>query len=168
MPIADVPNYVPAAVPYFFLDGMTLLLGGFFFYSLARPNTVRNRAQFWAVFVCLLAIILLYTLRLMLSDSAAGQVFTGVMIGLLQAAGLVLTVMYVGGLRASDLAEELRDAAEDFRGQPAKTPIVPLKAEQPRPGPPVVPMPASPAAAEPPRVVIDLPKSPPSERIPLE
>ena len=162
---ATPPPYV---VPIYSLDGMTLLIGAFFLYSLARPSLVKNRSQFWAVFVCLVTIILLYVLRLMFYNSPAGQVFSGVMIGLLQAGGLVLTVMYVGGLRPNEIADALRDTADDFRGgPPAKTPIVPLKGEQPKPRAAAVHPIVTPAPVDPPRVVIDLPKSPP-DRIPLE
>lgn len=158
----DAPVIIQSVLPFYSLDGMTLLLGTFFFYCLAHPERVRNRTQYWAVFGCLLLIILLYTLRLMLSDNATIQVFAGVMIGLLQAAGLVLTVLYVGGLRPSELASELRDAADEFRrgGEPAKPVIVPLTGEQPKPREEPVPPP-------PPRVVIELPKTGPDDRLPL-
>ena len=166
MLLAQATTIIHDVVPIYSLDGMTLLIGAFFFYSLARPSLIKHRSQFWAVFVCLLAIVLLYTLRLMLYNSPAGQVFIGVMIGLLQAGGLVLTVMYVGGLRPDEIAEALRDTADDFRGgPPAKTPIVPLKGEQPKPA--ARPVNQSYPSADPPRVVIDLPKTPP-DRIPLE
>lgn len=166
MLLAETTTMIHDVVPIYSLDGMTLLIGAFFFYSLARPATIKHRSQFWAVFVCLLSIILLYALRLMLYNSPAGQVFTGVMIGLLQAGGLVLTVMYVGGLRTDDIADALRDTADDFRGgPPAKTPIVPLKGEQPIPA--RTPVDRTSPSADPPRVVIDLPRSPP-ERIPVE
>lgn len=158
MILAQATEVVQAVVPFYSLDGMTILLGAFFLYCLAHPERVRYRTQYWASFVVLIAIILLYSLRLMLYNSPAGQVFTGVMIGLLQAGGLVLTVMYVGGLRVSEVASELKDAADDFRraGEPAKPPIVPLTGEQPKPrDEPLAPIPVAPA---PPRVVIELPK----------
>jgi hypothetical protein len=158
MLLADATEYVQAVIPFYSLDGMTLLLGAFFLYCLAHPERVRYRTQYWAAFVLLVTIILLYTLRLMLYNSPGGQVFTGVMIGLLQAGGLVLTVTYVGGLRVADVASELKDAADDFRrgGEPVKPPIVPLTGEQPKHrDEPIVPIPVVPA---PPRVVIELPK----------
>ncbi len=69
---------------------------------------------------------------------------------------------------AETLSDALRETADDFRGgPPAKTPIVPLKAEQPRAHPAAADPVVVPAPAEPPRVVIDLPKSP-SDRLPLE
>lgn len=159
LPLAQAPVYIREVLPFYTLDGMTLLLGAFFFYSLAHPHRVRNRTQFWAVFVVLLLIVLLYALRLMLYNSPAGQVMTGVFIGLLQAGGLVLTVLYVGGLQFGDVAEELKDAADEFRrgGEPAKPPIVPLTGEKPMPRHEPVPA-AEPVSPMPPRVVIDLPK----------
>ncbi|MDB5324473.1 MAG: hypothetical protein JWM57_42 [Phycisphaerales bacterium] len=163
LPLADAPTYVQAVVPIYSLDGMTLLLGAFFLYCLAHPDRVRNRTHYWAAFACLLFIILFYVLRLMLYNSPAGQVFSGVMIGMLQAMGLVLTVMYVGGLRPSEVASELRDATDDFRrgGEPAKPVIIPLTGEQPKAK-------EEPIAPPPPRVVIDLPKATPDGRLPLE
>lgn len=161
LPLAET-TYVSSVLPVYTLDGMTLLLGAFFFYSLAHPHKVRNHTQFWAVFACLLLIVVLYALRLMLYNSPAGQVLTGVLIGMLQAGGLILTVLYVGGLRVSDVAEELRDAAADFRhgGEAAKKPIiVPLTGEKPVPK-------EDPLPPAPPRVVIDLPK-PASDKEPL-
>jgi len=88
--LADAIVYVPAPP---ILDGISLLIGAFFFYSLAHPERVKNRTQFWAVFAVLILLVLFYTLRLMLYNAPGGQVFTGIFIGLLQVAGLVLTVM---------------------------------------------------------------------------
>jgi hypothetical protein len=161
LPLAQVPEYVLTPVPFYSLDGMTLLIGAFFLYSLARPERVNSRTHYWAAFACLLLIVLLYTLRLMLYNTPAAQVVLGVFIGLCQAAGLVLTVMYVGGLRPGEIAGELRDAADDIRrgGEPAKPRIVPITGEKPRP---------KDDDAPPPRVVIDLPKRGPDDRIPLD
>ncbi|MGC4032268.1 MAG: hypothetical protein QM754_11160 [Tepidisphaeraceae bacterium] len=167
MLLAEAPTYVQDVVPIYSLDGMTLLIGGFWFWCLARPQRIKNQTQFWAVFFCLLLIVLMYTLRLMFYNSPLGQVFCGVMIGLLQLAGLVVTVMYYGGLKATDVASELREAADDLRnsGEPEKQVIVPITPATPH-VPPAVKVPP---AEEPPRVVIDLPKKPPTdERLPLE
>ncbi|HEX8325734.1 MAG TPA: hypothetical protein VF595_17650 [Tepidisphaeraceae bacterium] len=166
MPLAQSTTYVQTVLPFFMFDGMTLLLGTFFFYCLAHPQRIRSRTPFWGVFGCLLLIVLLYTLRLMLYTSPAGQVLTGVVIGLLQAGGLVLTVLYVGGLRVGEMADELKNAA-DFRhgGETAKSAVTPSSGEPATPrGEPTAavprsePMSPTPAAAAPPRVVIDLPK----------
>ena len=166
--LADADLYVaPAPI----LDGMSLLIGAFFFYCLANPSRVKNRTQFWAVFAVLVLIVLFYTLRLMLYNSAAGQVFTGVFIGMLQVAGLVLTVMYAGGLSLRDLGDELSDAADEFRrGEPAKPVIVPLTGAVPKPK--ANPMRDEPrinlVQPPPPRVSIELPKDPAEPRIPLD
>ena len=161
LPLALVPEYVHTIVPVYSLDGMTLLIGAFFFLCLAQPERIKSRTHFWAVFACLLLITLFYVLRLMLYNSPAGQVFTGVFIGLCQAAGLVLTVMYVGGLRVGELRDQLSDAADDFRrgGQPVKPRIVPLTGEKPKA--------KDEDPAPPPRIVIDLPKRDPDDRLPL-
>ncbi|MGN6628167.1 MAG: hypothetical protein ACTHLN_16225 [Tepidisphaeraceae bacterium] len=157
--LADAIVYVPAPP---ILDGISLLIGAFFFYSLAHPERVKNRTQFWAVFAVLILLVLFYTLRLMLYNAPGGQVFTGIFIGLLQVAGLVLTVMYFGGLTVRELGEELTEAADEFRrgGEPAKPRIVPLTGAQPKPRDEPIDVP--------PRVSIDLPKSPDEPRIPLD
>jgi hypothetical protein len=97
------------------VDGITLLIGAFFFYSLARPETIKNRTQFMGVFGILVAIVGCYTLHLMLYNSSAGKLFTAVVIGVLQLVGLVLSVMYVGGLSARDVGAQVVSAAKSVR-----------------------------------------------------
>jgi len=150
----------PFATTFASFDAISALIGAFFFYCLANPHRVKNRTQFWGVFGILIAIIVLYTLRLMLYNSAAGQVFTGVMIGILQIGGMVLTALYVGGLTVGQMSGEIGDAVEDFRGKPKVTPIVPLSGDNP-PGKYDDPIEAPRYNAEPPRYNIELPKEHP-------
>ncbi len=156
--LAEAVTYV---VPVQTFDGITLILAVFFFYCLAKPEMVKNRTQFWGVFFALCAITLFYTLRLMLYNSPAGQVFCGIMIGLLQLGGLVLTVLYVGGLSSVELREQLGEAAANFRRGDEKPIMVPLKREQPKPRD------DEEDEDRPPRIVIDLPRKT-DEKIPLE
>jgi hypothetical protein len=171
--LAETDNYTHV-IPT--LDGLTAILAGFFFYCLAKPAMVKNRTQYWATFACLLLITLCYTLRLMLYNSSAGQVVTGIMIGLLQVGGMLLTVLYVGGLTTRDVADQMKDAYEDFRagGDARKPVIVPLTGEKPKPRPeePTTPReeiaPVAPPQPQP-RVMIELPKKPDEAgKIPLE
>jgi len=150
----------PAVVTFNSFDAISALIGVFFFYCLANPQRIKNRTQFWGVFVILLAIIVLYTLRLMLYNSAGGQVFTGVMIGILQFGGMVLTVLYVGGLTVGQMSGQIGDAVEDFRGKPKVTPIIPLSGDHP-PGKYDDPIEAPRYNVEPPRYNIELPKEHP-------
>lgn len=153
-------------VPVQTFDGITLAIAAFFFYCLARPQMVKNRTQFWGVFFALCAIVLLYTLRLMLYNSTAGQVFCGIMIGLVQLGAMILTVLYVGGLTGTELTEQLTEAAVNLKRGDDRPVIVPLTNEQPKQkydesgnAPDDEP--------RPPRIVIDLPKKS-DEKLPLE
>jgi hypothetical protein len=133
--LADTPPIIYNSLVVPSLDGISLVIAAFFFYGLARPAIVKNRTQFWGVFGCVVGIILLSMLRLMLYNSPGGQVVTGILIGLVQLAAVVLSALCVGGLTARDMADEISDAVDDLRsgGTPKKTPIVPLTGERPQP-----------------------------------
>lgn len=123
----------PAVVTFASFDAISALIAAFFFYCLAQPHRVKNRTQFWAAFGVILLIIVFYTLRLMFYNSSEGQVFTGVMIGLLQIGGVILTVLYVGGLTIHEVAGEIGEAVDEFRGaRTKKTVIVPLSGDEPK------------------------------------
>jgi len=151
------------------VDGITLIIGAFFFYSLARPETIKNRTQFMGVFGILIAIVGCYTLHLMLYNSSAGKLFVGILIGLLQLAGLVLSVMYVGGLSAREVGREVISAAKSVRNNEPMNDVVPAaqahaenRAENHAEKPVEKPVQREPAAydepALKPRIVIELPK----------
>jgi hypothetical protein len=162
--LAQIPPVVtPIVIPT--LDGLTVVMAAFWFYCLARPERVLKKQQFWLVFYVLLLLVVFYTLRLMLYTSAAGQIIVGIAVGLLHIVGLVLTVMYVGGLGGRDIADELSDAAHAFQhgGEPRKPKIVPITGQMPRQ--------KESDDAPPPRIVIDLPKTPGDDKgssLPLE
>ena len=152
--LADTTQF---ATTFASFDAISALIAAFFFYCLANPQRIKNRTQFWGVFVILIGIVVLYTLRLMLYNSAEGQVFVGVMIGILQVGGLILTALYVGGLTVGQMSNEIGTAVEDFRGKPKVTPIIPLSGDNP-PGKYDDPVPAPRYDVEPPRYNIELPK----------
>jgi hypothetical protein len=161
--LAQTPPVVsPIVTPT--LDGITFILAAYWFYCLAQPERVRKTSQYWLVFYVLILIVILYTLRLMLYTSAAGQVIVAIFIGLLHIAGLVLTVMYSGGLGGREIADNLSEAAHAFNtgGEPRKPKIVPITGQMPK---------RRDAPDEPPpRIVIDLPKTPRDDKgsLPLE
>ena len=177
---SDIPPVVtPIVTPT--LDGLTIILAAFWFYCLANPERVRKQHQFWLVFYVLIGLVVLYTLRLMLYTSAAGQVIVAILIGLLHIAGLVLTVMYTAGLSGREIADELGDAGHAFQhgGEPRKPKIVPISGKMPKARDPARDAPREPERiaiddepgdAPPPRIVIDLPKKPAEDKgaLPLE
>ena len=115
------------------MEGVTTAIVAFIFVCVIYPNLVKNKTQFYAAFVCVLAIILLHSLNTMIG-STGFQVFAGAMTGLLQVAALVLLFTSAGGLTVKELAGELGRAYEVIRrGEEEKTVIIPLSGEMPKP-----------------------------------
>src|SRR2546422_10578256 len=80
------------------LNGVTTAIVLFIFACVAYPTLVKNRTQFYAAFVSVLAIILLFSLALMLKDSAGFQVMAGVFSGPLHVLALIMLFLCAGGL----------------------------------------------------------------------
>ena len=161
------------------MEGVTTAIVAFVFFCVVRPELVKNKTQFYGAFAAVLIIIALHALNLMLRDSAGFQVFTGVMVGLLQIGAIVLLFSSCGGVSIRQLADEMSKAYEVIRrGEEEKTVIVPLTGEMPRPrqASAASASPASPSAEAPAGQPIDLPpdagwpKKPPEPppSIPLE
>jgi len=147
------------------MDGVTTAIVVFIFACLLYPTAVKNRTQFYAAFVAVVLILLLFTLDVMIR-SPGFQVFAGAVTGLLQLFALLMLFMSAGGLSVGELADELRNAYEVVRrGEDQKTVIVPLTGEIPKPR---VPRSEPTETIEP-----DLPSAPPpappkDSTIPLE
>lgn len=141
------------------ISGVTTAIVVFIFACVAFPHLVKNKTQFYAAFAAVLIIILLHSLNIMIG-TAGFQVFAGALTGLLQLGAIVLLFAGCGGMSISDLAGEMRDAYDDFRGgatSEEKTVILPLTGEMPKPRQ----QPSSPSAnlsvEAPPVEKIDLP-----------
>src|SRR5437773_2627148 len=119
-------------VPYA-LNGVTTAIVLFIFACVVWPQLVKNRTQFYAAFVSVLAIILLFSLALMLRDSSGFQVLAGFIIGLLQIFAIIMLFLCAGGLTFKELTGEMARAYEVIRrGEETKTVIIPLTGEAPK------------------------------------
>ena len=115
------------------LNGVTTAIVLFIFACVAWPQLVKNRTQFYAAFVSVLAIILLFSLALMLRDSAGFQVLAGFIIGLLQIFAIIMLFLSAGGLTFKELTGEMARAYEVIRrGEEGKTVIIPLTGAVPK------------------------------------
>jgi hypothetical protein len=132
------------------MQGVTTAIVAFIFVCMAMPRLVKNRAQFYAAFVAIILIILLDTLAHMFGGGEPGAMthFAYVGTGFLQIAAIVLMMLAIGGLSASELAGELSGAYEVMRrGGEEKEIIIPLEGQMPnRPAP--APRPYTPPPAE--------------------
>lgn len=116
------------------LEGMTAVLAAFFVFCLAKQELIRNRTYYYATFVCLLLIILFNVFYYFTAPATSFQGFCAIGLGVLHAAALILTMAYIGGLSIRQMADEMKDAAQDFRtaGESRKPVIVPLGQDKPR------------------------------------
>jgi hypothetical protein len=120
------------------LEGVTTAIVLFVFACVLYPRMVKNKTQFYAAFTGVLAIILLTSLRQMLYNSVGFQVFSGAMIGLLQAGAIVLLFLSAGGLTIKELGGEMARAYEVVRrGEEEKTVIIPITGEMQAKQPPM-------------------------------
>ena len=107
-------------------------------------------------------LVVLYTLRLIAYNSVSGQIIIGIFVGLLHLGGMVLTVMYTGGLDGRDVVDEVSDAVHAFRhgGEPRKPKIVPITGQMVNKAAdkPILKNVRDDDDEPPPRIVIDLPK----------
>jgi hypothetical protein len=123
----------PVIVPHA-LNGVTTAIVLFIFACVAWPALVKNRTQFYAAFVSVLVIILLFSLALMLKDSAGFQVMVGFLVGLLQIFAIVMLFLSAGGLTFKEMTGEMARAYEVIRrGEETKTVIIPLTGAVPKP-----------------------------------
>jgi hypothetical protein len=179
-PLAQTTIVVPQ------MEGVTTVLAAFIFVCVCYPKLVKNKTQFYAAFAMVAVIILLFSLSVMLKDSAGFQVFAGAVTGLLQLGAFVLLFLSAGGITMKELAGEMGRAYEVIRrGEEEKTVIVPLTGEMPKPRQPAPPAetrgptPVGGETTPPPAEKIDLPPQagwptqapqakPPDSSIPLE
>jgi hypothetical protein len=120
------------------LEGVTTAIVLFVFACMLYPRLVKNKTQFYAAFTCVIVIILLTSLRQMLYNSVGFQVFSGAMIGLLQAGAIVLLFLSAGGLTFKELGGDLARAYEVVRrGEEEKTVIIPITGEMANKRPPI-------------------------------
>src|SRR5688500_2489647 len=97
------------------LERVTTAIVLFVFACVLYPRLVKNKTQFYAAFTCVIVIIRLTSLRQMLYNSVGFQVFSGAMIGLLQAGAIVLLFLSAGGLTFKELGGDLARAYEVVR-----------------------------------------------------
>ncbi len=133
------------------MEGVTTALVVFIFAALLYPKAIKNKTQFYAAFVAVVFIILVFSLDVMIR-SPGFQVFGGAVTGLLQLFALIMLFLAAGGMSIGELTEDLRNAYEVVRrGEERKTVIIPLgerpvdhsrtgdipaeKVEQPSPAP---------------------------------
>jgi hypothetical protein len=115
------------------MGGVTTALVLFIFACLLYPPAIKNKAQFYAGFVGVLLILLIYSVDVMIR-SAGFQVFGGALTGLLQLFSLLMFFMAAGGMSVGELGEEMKGAFEVIRrGETEKTVIVPLTGQMPKP-----------------------------------
>ncbi len=108
------------------LDGVTTAMVAFVLVGLVYPRIIKKRQHFFAIVGVVMAIILFHALALMMRATGF-TVFTGVLTGLLQIAGIGLAVMSTGGLGAKELAGELSRSYEVMRrGEETKEVIIPI------------------------------------------
>ena len=141
------------------MEGVTTALVAFIFVCVIYPRLVKNKPQFYGALAAVVLIILLYSLSVMLRDSAGFQVFSGAATGLLQAGAILLLFLSAGGITLKELSGDMARAYEVIRrGEEQKTVIVPLSGEQPKPRQPAetIPPQRTPEAT-PPGEKIDLP-----------
>lgn len=120
------------------LEGVTTAIVLFVFACVLYPRIIKNKTQFYAAFTAVLVIILLVSLRQMLYNSVGFQVFSGALIGLLQAGAIVLLFLGAGGITVKQLGGEMSRAFEVIRrGEEEKTVIIPITGEMQNKRPPV-------------------------------
>ncbi len=108
------------------LDGVTTALAAFVLVGLVYPHIIKRRQHFFTIVGVVMAIIFFHALALMVRATGF-TVFTGVLTGLLQIAGIALAVMSSGGLGAKELAGEMSRSYEVIRrGEETKEVIIPL------------------------------------------
>jgi uncharacterized membrane protein len=116
------------------MEGVTTALVAFIFVCVIYPRIVKNRPQFYAALAAVIAIILLHSLGAMLKDSAGFQVFSGALVGLLQAGAILLLFLSAGGITLKELGSDMARAYEVIRrGEEEKEVIIPIGGEQPKP-----------------------------------
>jgi len=119
------------------MEGVTTALVAFIFVCVIYPRLVKNKTQFYAALTAVIIIILLHSLSAMLRDSAGFQVFSGAMVGLLQAGAILLLFLSAGGITLKELGSDMARAYEVIRrGEDEKEVIIPIGGtggEQPRP-----------------------------------
>src|SRR6478672_11879023 len=111
------------------MQGVTTAIVAFIFVCMALPKIVKNRPQFYAAFAAVILIIAMDTLAIVLSGGAPGAMthFAAVVTGFLQIVAMILLMLSVGGLSASDLAGELSNAYQVVRrGGEEKEIIIPI------------------------------------------
>ena len=144
------------------MEGVTTALVAFIFVCVIYPRLVKNKTQFYAALAAVIVIILLHSLGAMLKDSAGFQVFSGALVGLLQAGAILLLFLSAGGITLKELGSEMARAYEVIRrGEEEKEVIIPIGGaggEQPRPR-------TQPAETIPPTRTPET--APPSEKIDL-
>lgn len=114
------------------MSGVTTALVLFVLGCLLYPSAIRNRTQFYAGFVAVLLIVLLFSLDVMIRQPGF-QVFCGAVTGLLQLFALLMFFLSAGGMSVGELAGDLKRAYEVVRrGEEEKTIIIPLSGQKPR------------------------------------
>jgi len=144
------------------MEGVTTALVAFIFVCVIYPRLVKNKTQFYAALTAVIVIILLHSLAAMLKDSAGFQVFSGAMVGLLQAGAILLLFLAAGGITLKELGSDMARAYEVIRrGEEEKEVIIPIGGEQPKPRaqPAETIPPARTPETAPPAEKIDLPPS---------
>jgi hypothetical protein len=114
------------------MHGVTTALVAFLFFCVIFPERIKSRAQFYAAFALICAIIILDALGVMISASAF-RVFVYFATAVLQVGAICLLFLAAGGITWRDLGGELRNSFEVIRrGGEEKEVIIPLTGATPK------------------------------------
>lgn len=109
------------------LDGVTTALVAFVLVGLIFPHVIKKQREFYLIVAAVMVLVLVHALTLMIR-SPGFTVFAGVLTGIVQMAGIAMSVMSTGGLGAKQLAGELSRSYEVMRrGEESKEVIIPLE-----------------------------------------
>ena len=113
------------------MQGVTTALVAFIFFCVIFPERIKSRAQFYAAFGLVCAIIVLDAVGYMLGASSF-RVFAYFATAVLQVGAICLLFLAAGGITWRDLGGELSNAFEVIRRGGEKEVIVPLRGEMPK------------------------------------
>ncbi len=112
------------------MNGVTTAIVLFIFVCMVYPKLVKNKAQYYAAFGIVCAIILLDALGVVLR--APFSTFAYFMTALLQIGAILVLFLAIGGLSPRQLGDEMLRAIEVIRrGEEEKEIIIPLSGRKP-------------------------------------
>ncbi len=113
------------------MEGITTALVVYAFVCIARPELIRNRSQFYAAFGVTIIMMITYGVLTMLGLSTIAVGITS----LLQVGAVILMFLSTGGMKFTDLGDEMKGAYEVIRrGEEEKETIIPPGKGAPTPG----------------------------------